>query len=71
MDRKEIFRLIEEERLRQEIIHPFKHESELYFLAVLMEEVGEVSKALQEGTNVVEELIQVASVCTRWLEKRP
>ena len=38
-------------------------------LTVLVEEVGEVAKALQEGTNLEEELIQVAAVCVRWLEE--
>lgn len=38
------------------------------FLAVLVEEVGEVGKAMQGDGNLEEELIQVASVCVRLLE---
>lgn len=83
IDRKEIFKAIEQERERQEKLHPQRklkksHDKELILmqtyiqqnelLAVLVEEVGEVGKALQEGTNLSEELIQVASVCVRWLE---
>ena len=37
-------------------------------LAVLIEEVGEVGKALQGEGYLEEELIQIASVCCRWLE---
>ena len=70
MERQDIFLLIEGERERQEKLHA-KVDSELYMLAVLTEEIGEVAKAVQEGTNVVEELIQVAAVAIRWLENRP
>jgi hypothetical protein len=38
------------------------------FLAVLTEEFGEVGKALQGEGSLTDELIQVASVCVRWLE---
>ena len=38
------------------------------FLAILVEEVGEVAKALQGEGDFKEELIQVASVCVRILE---
>lgn len=37
-------------------------------LSVLIEEVGEVGKALQGEGDLKEELIQVASVCVRWVE---
>jgi NTP pyrophosphatase (non-canonical NTP hydrolase) len=37
-------------------------------LAVLVEEVGEIGKALQGEGNLRDELIQVASVCVKWLE---
>ena len=51
---------------------PFACESpetdEGYKLAVLTEEVGEVAKALLEGTNVHEELVQVAAVAVAWAE---
>ena len=38
------------------------------FLAVLIEEIGEVGRALQGEGDLKEELIQVASVCVRWIE---
>jgi len=37
-------------------------------LAVLIEEVGEIGKALQGEGDLEEELIHVASVCCRFLE---
>ena len=43
--------------------------SDLYFNAILMEEVGEVSRAIQEKDMeaLMSELVQVAAVCVRWL----
>lgn len=38
------------------------------FMAILIEEVGEVGRALQGEGNLAEELTHVASVCVRWLE---
>lgn len=83
IERQEIFRAIEVERDRQEKIHPLPRikksdspdlnavtqlirNSEL--LAVLVEEIGEVSQALQGDGDLREELIHVASVSVRWLE---
>lgn len=83
IDRKDIFRAIELERERQEQIHPLPKQSNIEdenvlalktmllhseFLAVLVEEVGEVAKAFQGEGDLKEELIQVASVCVRILE---
>jgi hypothetical protein len=36
---------------------------------VLNEEVGEVSRAILEGSNLRDELIQVAAVCVDWVER--
>ena len=69
MELEEILWLIAAERERQEKLHP-NVESELHLMTVLVEEVGEVAKALQENTNVTEELVQVAAVAIRWLENR-
>ena len=84
MERENIFRLIEDERDRQDRIHPLPKlrkgdsaESEaLYniiycneFLAILVEELGEVARALQGEGDLKEELVQTASVCVRWLEQ--
>lgn len=83
MKRDEIFRRIESERERQELLHPLPsmkakttEEAETvknYFLiqdmlAVLIEEVGEVGSALQGEGDLKDELVHVASVCVRWLE---
>ncbi|MEG1925840.1 MAG: hypothetical protein RR415_08830 [Ruthenibacterium sp.] len=40
-------------------------------LAVLVEEVGEIATALQNGDaeNLKQEIAQTAAVCVRWLEK--
>jgi NTP pyrophosphatase (non-canonical NTP hydrolase) len=37
-------------------------------LAVLVEEIGEIGRALQGEGDLSEELIHVAAVCIRWLE---
>jgi NTP pyrophosphatase (non-canonical NTP hydrolase) len=37
-------------------------------LAVLVEEIGEIGRALQGEGDLTEELIQAAAVCIRWLE---
>lgn len=42
--------------------------ADAYKLAVITEEVGEVAKAMLEGTNLREELIQVAAVAVAWAE---
>jgi NTP pyrophosphatase (non-canonical NTP hydrolase) len=69
MELEEILYAIAAERERQDTLHPNTH-SEPHLLAVLMEEVGEVAKAMQEDSNITEELIQVAAVAVRWLESR-
>lgn len=41
------------------------------FLAILIEEVGEVAKELNEGrepTRLLTELVHVAAVCAKWAE---
>lgn len=72
MERNEIFKKIEAERDRQDRLHP-EDLSDLGMLAVLIEEVGEIGKALQapqETENLKEEILQTATVCVRWLEKK-
>lgn len=83
IERVEIFRLIELERDRQEALHPKPNvkDSESAdvkaiahylwltdMLAVLIEEVGEVGKALQGEGDLKEELCHVAATACRWLE---
>jgi hypothetical protein len=75
--------MIVDERARQEMLHPLPVLKAIdnedvnviqnlllqnEFLAVLIEEVGEVGKAVQGDSDLVEELTQVAAVCVRWLE---
>jgi NTP pyrophosphatase (non-canonical NTP hydrolase) len=75
--------MIEDERERQDKLHPLRKikftddenvnvMAEYLFLnemlSVLIEEVGEVGKAMQGDGDLIEELIQVAAVCVRWLE---
>jgi hypothetical protein len=83
LDRIKVFEAINKERDRQESLHPIKLPSQNdseeirlmkhYFfvnemLSALIEEVGEVGKALQGEGDLEEELIQVASLSIRWLE---
>lgn len=84
MERKAIFEAIEIERERQEELHPMPILKKVAenpdinliqnlilqneMLAILIEEVGEVGTAIQGEGDLKEELIQVASVCIRWLE---
>lgn len=83
IDRQEIFQEITTERARQEKLHPLPKVKKTdsadlnavtqliinsEFLSVLVEETGEVAQALQGDGNLREELVQVASVCVRWLE---
>lgn len=63
----EIFRAIIKERLRQNTMHPNNKTEE--YLAILIEEVGEVAKAIQGEGNIKEELTHVAAVAVRWLEE--
>jgi NTP pyrophosphatase (non-canonical NTP hydrolase) len=73
-----IFLDIMEERRRQDFL---KSQGSIPFtcadavpmslkLAVLVEEVGEIAKAIQERdwANLREELTQTAAVCTAWLQ---
>ena len=83
IDRKDIFEAIELERDRQDKLHPLpkrkKHDDAEIdairnlivmndFLSVLVEEVGEVARAMQGEGDLKEELIHTASVCVRILE---
>jgi NTP pyrophosphatase (non-canonical NTP hydrolase) len=79
-DKVELWRVLDEiatERVRQNTLHPGSTARELATagrfraLAVLLEEVGEVARALLEGEPVADlraELIQVAAVAVAWVE---
>lgn len=40
------------------------------WLAILSEEVGEAAKAILEGKNLDEEVVQIAAVAVAWEESR-
>ena len=71
MERSNIFRLIENERERQELLHPegFLGSKETA-MTVLAAEVGEVATAFlrERKENQINEVIQVAAVALRILE---
>jgi NTP pyrophosphatase (non-canonical NTP hydrolase) len=68
MNRYNIFSQILKERERQNILHPMNNERD--YLAILVEEVGEIGAALQGEGDLQEEIIQLAAVCVRWLEEQ-
>lgn len=72
MNRFEIYSMINKERDRQDEKHPNQNLDTFIYMGcqILGEEVGEVNKAWleQDSNNLVEELVQVAAVCVRWLE---
>ena len=61
---------IMEERARQDAKWGVQNHPNLYWLGILMEEVGEAAKALIEGKIdlLYGELVQVAAVGLAWLE---
>lgn len=62
---------IVKERNRQDVLWGADRDlSHGQWLVILVEEVGEVAKAMQEGDwkDIRTELIQVAAVCVAWLE---
>ena len=73
MNKEQYDERVAAERERQEEKHQSFHE--LYdkvphdWFVILVEEIGEVSKAINEGNeeNMIEELIQCAAVIKAWL----
>jgi len=66
MEQKEIVMKIIYERLRQDSLHPWDDHTNR--LAVITEELGEVAAAIQGDGILVDELVQLAAACVRWLE---
>jgi len=67
-----IFQAIREERKRQdEKWGADRHQTSLYWLGILVEEVGEVAKAIIEfdERQTQLEILHCASVCVCWLEQ--
>ena len=62
--------LIRAERMRQDSKWGEQNHSDLYWLGILVEEVGELAKAIIEndGENGVKELVQTAAVCVAWMD---
>ncbi len=67
MTHEMIFDAILQERIRQDKLHQWNKKTNR--LAVLVEELGEISSALQGDGVLEDELVQLASVCVRWLEE--
>lgn len=68
-----VFEWIRQERSNQDVWHKTSGHSDSVWLAVLVEEVGEVAKAMHEEasrTDLIDELVQVAAVAVAWLEDR-
>ena len=79
MNRSEVYALVNAERDQQAIKWGDRHAwgqgdcssldvDDRTKLAVLTEEVGEVARALLDGTDLRAELVQVAAVAVAWLE---
>jgi NTP pyrophosphatase (non-canonical NTP hydrolase) len=64
---EKIFRAIIKERLRQDILHPDNKPED--YLPILIEEIGEVARAMQGEGDIKEELIHVAASAVRWLSE--
>lgn len=65
---------IDQERKRQDTKWGEQNHSDEIWLAILMEEIGEVAKAMLAGQDahdpdaIKQELVQVAAVSVAWLE---
>lgn len=70
LTRNEILALIQVELDRQEEIWGEQDHTDDRWLAILVEELGEVALAMNDGTEieVVLELTQVAAVAAAWIE---
>ena len=71
MEYIDIFRnAVSEERQRQLEKWGEQFHDDLKWLAILLEEVGEVAKAILEndGEQSIEELVQVVAVIETWIE---
>lgn len=75
MKRSDIYRFISAERMRQSVKHPGQTIADdttdpYKKLAILLEEVGEVARAMLDGKPIEmrTELLEVAACCVGWLE---
>jgi len=67
-DHNPVLDLVEVERRSQDEKWGEQNHGDGYWLAILVEEVGEAAKALCERTPVESEVLQVAAVAVAWLE---
>lgn len=69
-ERHDVLQDVLEERRRQDAKWGEQWHTSLYWLGILMEEVGETSKAIIErkSDDIRKELVQVAAVAVAWLE---
>jgi NTP pyrophosphatase (non-canonical NTP hydrolase) len=65
-----IFEKIAAERTRQDAKWGEQNHADPKWLAILVEEVGEVAKAMLEHNEAQGELVQCAAVLVAWLECR-
>ena len=70
MDKEALIRIIYEERNRQDIKWGEQHHTNLFWLGILIEEIGEIAKAILENGDIFEELIQSIAVCIAWIEDK-
>ena len=69
-DRTSIHDAIFNEELHQEEKWGEQNHNNYKWLAILIEEIGEISKAMLENdhSNIEKEIIQSAAVCVTWLD---
>lgn len=67
MELYEALRLVDTELMKAQTKHPIFARRPASQLAILVEEVGEVAKDINDGKNYKTEVAQVAAVCLRIL----
>lgn len=68
MTTKEILYAVADERARQNAKWGEQNHTDLRWLGILMEEVGEVAEDVNEDRVPLIELIHAAAVCVAWVE---
>lgn len=63
-------RFLLDERTKQDEKWGEQNHPPLYWNAILVEEIGELSAAIIEGREYHDELVQVGAVALAWLEAR-
>jgi hypothetical protein len=68
MTTHDILLVVASERARQDAKWGEQNHDDLYWLGILMEEVGEAAKDVIENRSPHKELIEVAAVAVAWVE---